>query len=869
MKQLFVLALSGIAFLPLRAMAQEKTVTGKVTDAQDVALAGVVVSVKGTTRATITNSAGVYSIGVAVGRVLQFRMIGTELEERTVGDTDVVINVQLRRVAVSLDAVVVTALGQTAQVRSQGTSQQMLPGPEIVQTQRENFVNALSGRVAGVDVTSTSGVPGASSSITIRGVTSISSNNQPLIIVDGLPIDNSTLNTGSLASDQNSNTALSNRGIDFTNRAADLDPNDIETLTVLKGPEAAALYGIGGAHGAIVITTKHGGAGGGWEYDNSFRIETARARPQLQRVYGPTSVAPDGTLGSFYYFGAPYASGTRFYDNIGGFLRTGFTQTHHLSFSGGTPDGRINYRVATSLDRQEGLVPNTSYDRTNVTMHSQAQVARWLNTDLSMAYTFDNNDQVFKGDAGPLIDLLSWPQTDNAKNYLTPSGLRRQVTGLPASGEPDDPYFNVNRNAITSKNNRIMVNLGLTLTPFSWGTLKTNIGTDNYTNQNVVLRNPQSYVGAFSNGILDQADVIQHNIEAQTILNFNPQPLFSGLSIGGLVGHYIADQKSTTDAVVGTNFLDPNFVSMSNTVSQTPFPFIQDRRVVSVFGEAVLDYKDLLYVTGTGRNDWSSTIPQQRNSFFYPSVSASFILSDAVPEIRRHLTAKLRAAYADAGLDAQPYSDRPSLQHKTTSFGGFGYNFWGPNPKLSPEFTKSWEVGGEFSFLDNRLGLDVTYYRDWTQNQIVNNLRGSYGTGFILFNLNGADTRGHGVEMTLRATPVERSTIAWNVIANFNSTRNYVNSLPGIPESYVSDTWFYGNVRAGTMPGLSTMSLTGTFYLRNNKGQLLIDPTTGLPISSPNFINAGYDRQPDFTIGITNTVRYKRFTLSFLVDLRK
>src|SRR5205823_2724861 len=261
--------------------------TGKVTDQQSAPLAGVVVAVKGSNRATTTNTAGVYSIGVEVGQVLQFRMIGTELAERTVSDTDVVINVQLRRAALSLDAVVVTA---------------------------------------------------------------ISSSNQPLIIVDGLPMDNSTLNTGSLASDQNSNTALSNRGIDFTNRAADLNPDDIATLTVLKGPEAAALYGIGGAHGAIVITTKHGGAGGGWVYNNSFRIETARARPQLQRAYGPSSVNPDGTLGSFSYFGAPYPAGTQFYDNISGFLRTGLTQTHDLSFNGGTPDGRINYRVATSLD---------------------------------------------------------------------------------------------------------------------------------------------------------------------------------------------------------------------------------------------------------------------------------------------------------------------------------------------------------------------------------------------------------------------------------------------------------------------------------------------------------------------------------------
>src|SRR5207249_2500328 len=550
---------------------------------------GVSIVVKGTIATTSSNNDGTYSIRAALGQVLQFRLIGTASVERTVGAEDV-INVELRKVALNLDAVVVTALGQTTTQRALGYSQQSVSGVEIAQTQRENFINSLSGRVAGVDVTSTSGVPGASTSITIRGVTSISSSNQPLIIVDGLPMDNSTLNTGSLASDQNSNTALSNRGIDFTNRAADLNPDDIATLTVLKGPEAAALYGIGGAHGAIVITTKHGGAGGGWVYNNSFRIETARATPQLQRAYGPSSVNPDGTLGSFSYFGAPYPAGTRFYDNINGYMRTGFSQTHDLSFNGGTPDGRINYRVATSLDRQQGLVPNTDYDRTNVTARSQAQVAPWLNTDLSMTYTYDNNDQVFKGDAGPLIGLMIWPQTDNAKNYLTRSGLRRQLTSLQANFEPDNPYFNVNKNTINSKNNRIMVNLGLVLTPFGWGSLKTNLGTDSYTNQNLVVRNPESFVGAYSNGILDQADVIQHNIAAQTILSFNPQPLPHGFSISGLLGDYLADQRSTTDAVDGTNFLDPNFVSMSKTVSQTPHPYMQRRRAVSLLGEAVLNY---------------------------------------------------------------------------------------------------------------------------------------------------------------------------------------------------------------------------------------------------------------------------------------
>ena len=868
MKKSVLMVLVGTLLAVPQAFAQQKTVTGKVTSEQGAPISGASILIKGTNTGTYSNSEGTYSIRAEVGQVLQFRFIGTALVERAIGADDV-INVALRRVALNLDAVVVTALGQTTEQRALGYAQQSVQGVELVQAQRENFVNALQGRIAGVDVTSTSGVPGASSSITIRGVSSISGSNQPLIIVDGLPMDNRTVNTGLLASDQSSNTAFSNRGVDFTNRAADLNPDDIATLTVLKGPEAAGLYGIDAANGAIVITTKRGRAGGGWQYNNSFRIERTRAQPELQRVYGPTTVT-GGVLGSFQYFGAPYSAGTVFYDNIGGFLRTGTTTTNNLSFSGAASDNRVNYRLGTSVDKQSGVVPNSGYSRINVTGASQAQITPWLNTDLSMAYTYDNNDQVYKGTLGPLIDLMVWPQTDNAQNYLTPSGLRRRLTGLSAGSELDDPYFNVVKNKVNAKTNRIMVNLGFLVTPFSWGSLKTNLGTDTYTNQNLIFRHPESTAGAANNGVLDQADVISRNLDAQTVLSFNSHPVTHNVSISGLVGHYLSDHKATTDAVVGTGFLDPNFISMNNTSFQLSVPTIEQRRLMSLFAQGVVDYRNFLYLTLTGRNDWTSTIPLGQNSFFYPSISTSFIFSDAFPGIGRFMTGKLRAAYAEVGKDARPYAYRPALQHKTTSFGGYGYNFWGPNLGLRPEFAKSWELGAEVSFFDNRLGLDGTVYRKVTQDQIVNDVRGSYGTGFILFNLNGASTRSRGLELTLRATPVLRPELSWDVVANWFSAGQIVTSLPrGIPESYVSDTWLYGNVRNGTMPGLSTMSLTGLFYLRNSRGDLLIDPTSGLPIRSSNFIDAGYDRQPDFTIGLTNIVRYKRFTLDFLVDIRK
>jgi TonB-linked SusC/RagA family outer membrane protein len=864
----------GTLLIAAQALAQQVIVTGKVTSDQGAALAGAQIVISGTSRGTLTNNTGLYSIRAAPGETLQFSYLGMTSEARTVG-TETVINVQLRTSAVTLQGIVVTALGQTASRRSLGTSQQTVGGADVAGTQRENFVNALQGRVAGVDVTSTSGLPGASSSITIRGVSSISSSNQPLFVIDGLPVDNKTLSTLFLASDVSSNTALSNRGIDFTNRAADFNSEDIASITVLKGPAAAALYGIDAANGAIVITTKRGRLGvSGFDYAADFKIEGTRGIPEIQNTYGPSGIGST----SLQYFGTPYPAGTRFYNNVNGFFQTALTQHHNLAFSGATPDGRINYRLSAGTVRQRGVIPTSTYNRINVTAASQAQAMDWLNVDGSMQYAYDTNNQPLTANGGPLLGLLAWPDTVDASNWLTPAGTRLRLTTLSAGSEMDNPYFSVNKNHNLSRNSRITVNVGLKVMPFSWGYLKTNIGTDNYTNQYEVKRDPQSSLGYSYGGILDATTDFTRNITAQTLLNINshPVPLLKNVSISGFVGNTIRDERAAYDVLGGTAFMDPNFTSINNTLNRTESTQIIRRRLVSAFGQAVLNYKDYLYLTGTGRNDWTSTIPVGANSFFYPSISSSFVFTDAFPAAKKLFSnGKVRVAYAAVGRDASPYAYAPSLEYKTTSYAGYGAGFYGPNPNLKPEFAKSWEFGTELSFLNDRLGVDATAYQKRTEAQIVQNVRGSYGTGFILFNLNGATTRNRGLELTVRGRPLQRENLSWDIIANWALARGKVLYLPhGIPESYVSDTWLYGNVRNGTMPGLSTMSLTGLFWLTDtasasgHKGELLIDPSTGLPIQSAAFIDRGYDRQPTWTAGLVNTINYKRFSLEFLTDIR-
>jgi len=868
--------LLGICLVAAPASAQQRLIHGKVINDVGDPLSNVQVTVTGTSRITNTNDAGTYVIPARTGEILQFRYIGTQPIERTVGTSDT-INVQLRRVAVSLNTVTVTALGQSAAERSLGTAQQTVQGNDIAKTQRMNFTDALQGRVAGVQVNPTSGVPGASSQIVLRGISSISSSNQPLFILDGLPMNNDVFNSGALASGRpNSQNSFENRDVDFTNRAADINPNDIESIVVLKGPAASALYGIDAANGAIVVTTKRGRPGtGGFEFNTSTQIQSPSKYPEIQTQFDTTACCSSG---GYTYFGPAYAPGTKLYDNVKNFFRTGVSTRNDLAFSGASPDSRITYRVSASADRDNGVIPNARYDRNNLTGRSTAQVTQWMNADLSMMYSNSVNSQPFNGVDGPLLGLLIWPQTDNAANYLTPGGDRRLIGSQSTyTGSYDNPYFSVNKNQNNTKGHRFISNLGVTVTPFSWGYLKSNIGIDADNSDHLVLRHPESETGASytsgpgtNGGVLDVANVTTPHLSEQTLFNVNPYSITDNLSITGLVGQAVVDDKSTTVAVTGNSFLDPNFVSINNTIQWIPLTTNQQRRVVSGFGQATLNYHQYLYLTATGRNDWTSTIPTGKNSFFYPSFNTSFVFSDAFPSIAKYVSGKLTAAYAEVGRDAKPYAYIPVLQQKTTAYGGFGYDFWGPNPNLKPEWAKDWEFGTQLSFLNDRLGVDATYYSKRTYDEIVQNIRQSYATGFILFNLNGADTKNAGLELTVNGVPMLRHSFEWDIAANFAKSAGKTVSLPyDLPELYSSDSWVAGNVRNGTMPGLSTMSLTGNFWLRNDQGKLLIDPATGLPIASGDFIDAGYDRQPDFTLGLTNTFRYKSLSLDFLLDIRK
>jgi TonB-linked SusC/RagA family outer membrane protein len=844
------------------------TIGGKVVEATTGrALPGVQITLLGLQRTIVSNSTGDFAFtAVPAGEHrISVQSIGYATAEQSVRVTAgqmVRAEVRLTEAVISMDALVVTSLGQTAKQRSLGTAQQTVTGATIAGAQKENFINALQGRVAGLEVYSSSGVPGASSQIIIRGVSSISGNNSPLMIIDGLPVDNRVMHSNQMFPSQ-----FENRGVDFTNRSSDFNPEDIETLTVLKGPEAAALYGIDAANGAIVITTKRGKAGvGRFDYSNSLKVDIPGRVPETQHVYGPSSQGSS----TFLFYGNPYPDGATLYNNTDGYFRNAMTQKHNLSFSGASDDSKINYRVSASTVQQEGVIPTGEYNRFNVTASSQAVATSWLHTDAVVQFSSDNNLQPFKGANGPLLGLLAWPDTVDATDWITEEGKRKRITTLSQASEIDNPYFSTYRNRNNGKTNRVNINVGFTFLPVSWGNLKSNIGVDNFSSKYQLVRDPESVLGFSSGGTLDENNTLTRNISSQTLLNLNRKAITSDIGISGMLGNAIRDERSDGAGATGNRFLDPTFISMNNTFTRSAISRITQRRLVSAFGQAQVDYKDYLFVTATGRNDWTSTIPSGANSFFYPGVNTSFVFSDAFPAVRKFVTGKVTAAWAEVGKDARPYAYAPSLENKLTSYSGYGYGFTGPNPNLRPEFKTSYEFGTELGFLDGRLGLNAAVYRAETRDQIVDNVRASYASGFILINLNGARTRSEGLELTLNARPIRGRDLAWDIQANFTKSKSTVLALPDeLPEYYSSDTWLVGNVRNGVSKGVSTMALTGYWYLRNKDGEILIDPTTGLPIKDTNFVDNGYDRQPDFLVGLSNNVRWKRFSLSALLDIRK
>ena len=724
--KLFLAALS-LCLISTSLSAQEKTVSGTVfSEGDNKPLEGVTVTNTNTGKKTITNKVGYFSIAAQKGHVLTLTYVGFGLKSINVGDENL-INIRLQQEEKQLGEVVVTSHGVVRSKRSLGYASNDVSGEDIAKTQRDNLITSLAGRVPGLSITQTTGMPGSSVSIILRGINSLSGSNQPLFVIDGLPVDNQTLHGNSFV------TKLENRNIDFTNRISDINPEDIESLTILKGPEAAALYGIDAANGAIIITTKKGKSGqGSITYTFNYGIERVGRLPDIPNVYDRGSNGVETNV--FSYFGPKYAPGTKFYNNMDDFFRTGKVQKHNISFEGGNE--RITYRLSGGFSRTEGIVPVTKYDRINVSLNASAQILPKLKSETSLQYVYSYNDKVSKGNNSFYLAMLSWPQDDDMSVYLNPNGSRRRIT---TGTEIENPFFDVHKNVLNDKTNRFITNLALIYDPATWLTLTGRAGADVYSTNSFFLYHPESNRTS-AGGSLDQGNTNVRNITVNYFATARKNFIGNRLKTTLRLGSSIYDWSSTTNSVRGERFIELDFKSLNNTdpTTQRQYSVTSRKRLVGVYANLDLNYNNFLYLALTGRNDLSSTLPKDNNSFFYPSASLSFIFSDLFKDksIGPLTLGKLRASIAQVGKDALPFSLYPALEAQTTTGGGYAYGFTAPNPFLRPEKVTSKEIGLELQFFRNRLSFDAAFYRSKSVDQIINGLRISYGTGFILKNVN-------------------------------------------------------------------------------------------------------------------------------------
>ena len=860
----------GITFLMVfftiaGSYAQSRVIKGKVVDTSNQPIIGAAVKVVGTSSGTITDANGFYTLSAAPKSELLFSFMGYKSVQENVGER-VVVNVTMTEDAKMLqETVVIGEFGVKRIERSVGAAVQNIKGSDIAESGRENFINSLQGRVAGVNITASSGSPGASSTVVFRAPTSISGNNSPLYVIDGIPVSNSTFDMNSQWAKAPSTSTVGMQN-DFTNRGSDIDPNNIESMTVLKGAAAAALYGSDASNGAIIITTKKGKSGKAkFSYNNLVKFDNVNRYPEIQTAYD------QGAYGTTSYYkagkwGAPYAAGTRLYDNLANLFQTGISQQHNLVFDAG--NDIMTIRASASILDQTGIVPVASYNRKNLSIAGTIKVASWINLNASMQYVNSINNKVAKGSGGVLDLAMRWPLTDNMSNFLAADGTSIKYPDNYQDIDVLNPYFDIYRNKRQDATDRFISTMNLTLSPLKNLEIRALVGWDVSTSNYVTSINPQFTTLTAKTGSYDQSNVVESDPTLNLIASYSRTFGKFDFSVQG--GYNQAEIGTKTLAVHGENFYIQDFQSINNCDPLTivTLQATRTRRVQALFGSFMASYNNLAFVTLRARNDWSSTLPIENRSYFYPAADFSFMLSE-LPFLKEHSDTwsylKLRGSLAQVGKDAPPLSITPALALQTTTAAGFAYGFTGPNKALKPEIDQAWEVGIEGRLFNNRLNFDLAYYDTQSKDQIITGFRMSYATGFVLNNRNMGSFRTSGAEFLVSYDFIKDRD--WLVNIGINGSKNWseVLSLPtGVTEYYNSATWVSGNLRNGIMVGSPITTITGLDYQKNSKGQILIEPTSGLPLTNSAWSVLG-DREPTFSYGLTAKVNYKNLSLSCLL----
>ena len=878
-----IILLVSFMLFSLLLYGQQRTIRGKVTDANGAALRGATVTVRGTTNATQTDEQGNFTITAATGNTLIISYLQQQ-QEHVIGAGDEV-TIAFTEQGRQLSEVVVTTLGVRRTDRSLGYSVARVDPEALLQKSEPDVLKGLQGKVAGVDIRASQGAPGAATRIQIRGNNSFFGATQPLIIVDGIPYSNESV----LTSNPTSGGGAYSSGI------GNLDPNDIATMNILKGSSAAALYGSRASNGVIVITTKSGSARGSRgtqiTFKSSVSVERIANMPVYQNEYGAGAQFnysnANGSWGPAFrdldsipawptykaafpeLFPSANIAYRAYPDNVKSLFRTGMVYENSIGFNGG--DERSAFGLTASHLSHNGYIPNSSYQRANIGLGGSTKLNIGLNVGANFSYARGNQEGGFFGEnqvagassqfARSLFLARNW---DYSLPYEDANGvpLQHNVTGY------DHPQWAARYNTIKTNEERIVAGIRADFDINKWIRFDYSLGTNiaSFDRREVTEKNSRAAEGK---GRLVLDNYRNQELESNVLLTFTPT-ISEDFTLKTVVGNNI-NQRIITDVIqTGTDFISKGIYTLRNT-SQQEFTddFYSKRRLIGVYGDVTVGFRNFAFLNATLRNDWSSTLPKENRSYLYPSVSGTFIFTDAF-----HLQSsvldfgKVRAGWAKVGRDAAPYQLQdvyelnPSFLGRPTASLPRQAN----NPELKPEFTKELEIGTQLSFLKRRVELDFAWYDRKSTNLIASiSTPPSSGYEFLITNFGGISNK--GVEIDLVVRPIRNQNFSWDVRGIFTKNKNIVTELTGGVER-IQLRGVLSGISPYLEPGMPYGYLRGTVSARDDEGNVLIDPVTGWMITANDEAMVG-DPNPDFKLGINNSITFKGFSLSALWDWTK
>jgi TonB-linked SusC/RagA family outer membrane protein len=870
--------------------AQEKTITGIVTDASGP-VPGVNVFVKGTQVGTSTNFDGSYSIKTKVGETLVFTFLGMKELSILVEGSNIINARMSQDKPRELLEVVVTSFGIKRDRKLLGYSTAKVDAEVLTASKGTNVSNQLVGKIAGVRV-SGSGGAFTGSSITIRGASTFTGSNQPLYVVDGVPIDNS-----------GGNTPLQN-GPSLSNRAIDINPEDIESLVVLKDAASTALYGSRAASGVILITTKKGKKNSSSiTFSSNVSIGTVNRLPEYQNEYAqglngtltPTQIGsvnnPGGGVVTSWgpriagqtiinSFGQPETL-QAYPDNVKDIFKQSYNLQNNISFSGGNE--KSTYRVAIGNTKETYLLDNNELNRYNLTFSGNHQVSDRLNIGASVNYVNNTSHRTLQGNqlSNPLFRAYFTPRSYNLSGLPFENSQGQQ---LYFSGE-DNPYWSIKHNTYNDKVNRVIANFSAKYDFTSWLNADFKIGSDFYNLTSKGFDEIGNRGGGFTGatgrligGIIDRVNNV-HNLNSYLTLNANKK--FGNFNISATLGNEFNNNYDLTSNVTGFGLVIPGFNNIKNAKTYQPTSLTTNSKLLGVFADVVVEYKKFLSVNLKARNDWSSTLSPGQNSIFYPAIAGSFVLTEAFPSIKLDDNinmVKFRVSAGEVGKGAPAYSTNsyydqvavtdgfgPIINFPFNGLSAFTLNNAAGNPDIQPEFTRDISYGVELGFFKNRLTVDASLYNRNTRNLIFP-VPVSATSGVTTVVLNAGKLSTKGVDLLVTGTPIKTKQFSWELGANYTQYKSIVDELsPGVENIFLGG---FTTPSIRLVAGDEYGQIYGTAYQRDANGNMLINPATGLPLATANVQKIG-NPNPKFTMGITNNFTYKNISLYALLDIRE